>query len=134
MDNVYSPWRKDLVKVSTLSLYPLDFLVYSTTFQLPRSVHLRDILSMRTASLKCQGIDISPSNPIQMTVGSRINIIASLSLGRGKSESFVLHHFPEFPCRIKIYSPLVASSLMMHTFLACIHIAPHLFQFLNHLQ
>lgn len=133
MDNVYSPWRKDLVKVSMLSLYPLDFLVYSTTFQLPRSVHLRDILPVCTASLKCQGIDISPSNPIQMTFGSCINIIASLSLGWGKSESFVLHHFPEFPCRIKIYSPLVASSLMMHTFLACIHIAPHLFQFLNHL-
>ena len=45
----------------------------------------------------------------------------------GENLNQALQHFPELACRIKVYSPSVASDLIMHTFLACIHFALYLF-------
>ena len=58
-DDVYSLWKKDLVRVSLLCLYPLDFSVYSSHLPTAKICTLKKlILPMYAASSQCQGINI----------------------------------------------------------------------------
>lgn len=132
-DIFYSPRLKDLIEVSVLFLYSLDFLVYSSHlsnchnqntwvwwlfFQRNcRKSHCPCAQQVRSAKKS----KLSPRNSIQIAFENWwINIATPLSFEWEGSEPWVLHLFPEFPCGIKVYSSWMVSGL----FIGCFHITP----------